>query len=88
MYANTDPRNYELSSYSYFILPTQVGGQFNEAKGYTLSEFARYAMCQAQQQSASLGYSPRGHLYCSAAFCFIQASKSSGESTFKYAFML
>jgi ABC-type phosphate transport system substrate-binding protein len=58
VYANTDPRNYELSSYSYFILPTKVGGQFNEAKGYTLSEFAKYAMCQAQQQSASLGYSP------------------------------
>ena len=25
VYSNTDPRNYELSSYSYFILPTKVG---------------------------------------------------------------
>ena len=53
-----DPRNYVLSSYSYFILPTVVGGQFNLEKGKTLGAFAYYAMCQAQQQSASLGYSP------------------------------
>lgn len=58
VYTNNDPRNYELSSYSYFILPTRVQGQFNEAKGRTLGAFAYYAMCQAQQQSASLGYSP------------------------------
>ena len=58
VYTDTDPRNYQLSSYSYFILPTKVGGQFNEAKGRTLAEFTYYAMCQAQQQSASLGYSP------------------------------
>ncbi|MEO1058231.1 MAG: hypothetical protein AAFY28_15075, partial [Actinomycetota bacterium] len=58
VYSDTDPRNYQLSSYSYFILPTKVQGQFNEAKGRTLGEFAYYAMCQAQQQSASLGYSP------------------------------
>ena len=58
VYTNDDPRNYELSSYSYFILPTKVGGQFNEAKGRTLGAFSYYAMCQAQQQSASLGYSP------------------------------
>jgi len=58
VYEDTDPRNYQLSSYSYFILPTVVQGQFNEAKGRTLGAFAYYAMCQAQQQSASLGYSP------------------------------
>ena len=58
VYTDTDPRNYPLSSYSYFILPTKVAGQFNEAKGRTLGAFAYYAMCQAQQQSASLGYSP------------------------------
>jgi phosphate ABC transporter phosphate-binding protein len=58
VYSDTDPRNYQLSSYSYFILPTQLGGNFNEAKGYTLGAFAYYAMCQAQQDSASLGYSP------------------------------
>lgn len=58
VYTDPDPRSYPLSSYSYFILPTKVQGQFNEAKGRTLGAFAYYAMCQAQQQSASLGYSP------------------------------
>lgn len=58
VYTDTDPRSYQLSSYSYLILPTVVAGQFNEAKGRTLGAFAYYAMCQAQQQSASLGYSP------------------------------
>ena len=58
VYGDGDPRSYQLSSYSYFILPTKVGGQFNEGKGRTLAAFTYYAMCQAQQQSASLGYSP------------------------------
>lgn len=58
VYTNPDPRSYELSSYSYFILPTKVQGQFNTAKGRSLGAFTYYAMCQAQQQSASLGYSP------------------------------
>ena len=58
VYTDQDPRNYQLSSYSYFILPTRAQGQFNEAKGRSLSAFTYYAMCQAQQQSASLGYSP------------------------------
>jgi phosphate transport system substrate-binding protein len=58
VYGGKDPRNYELSSYSYLILPAKVAGQFNEAKGKTLGAFSYYAMCQAQQQSESLGYSP------------------------------
>ena len=58
VYTDTDDRNYQLSSYSYFILPTKVQGQFNTDKGKTLGAFTYYAMCQAQQQSASLGYSP------------------------------
>ena len=58
VYNDTDPRNYPLSSYSYLIIPTVVAGQFNLDKGETLGAFAYYAMCQAQQQSASLGYSP------------------------------
>jgi phosphate transport system substrate-binding protein len=58
VYSDTDPRSYQLSSYSYFILPTTIAGQFNEAKGRTLGAVAYYMMCQAQQQSASLGYSP------------------------------
>ncbi len=58
VYTDTDKRSYQLSSYSYFILPTTVRGQFNESKGRTLGAFTYYAMCQAQQRSASLGYSP------------------------------
>lgn len=58
VYTDPDPRNYQLSSYSYFILRTKTTPQFSEAKGKTLGAFAYYAMCQAQQQSESLGYSP------------------------------
>lgn len=62
VYTDPDQRNYQLSSYSYFILPTRLPdrgkGNFNAEKGRTLGAFAYYAMCQAQQQSASLGYSP------------------------------
>ncbi len=58
VYTDADPRNYPLSSYSYLILPTKVIGQFNEDKGLTLGAFSYYAMCEAQQTSASLGYSP------------------------------
>lgn len=58
VYTDPDSRNYQLSSYSYFILPTKVRGQFNNDKGKTLGAFSYYAMCQAQERSASLGYSP------------------------------
>jgi phosphate ABC transporter phosphate-binding protein len=58
VYTDTDARNYPLSSYSYLILPTTVRGKFTEAKGRSLSAFTYYAMCQGQNQSASLGYSP------------------------------
>jgi phosphate transport system substrate-binding protein len=58
VYTDPDPRTYELSSYSYFILPTKVQGQFSTAKGKTLAGFSYYAMCQGQQESAALGYSP------------------------------
>ena len=58
VYTDTDPRAYPLSSYGYLILPTKVGNSFSTAKGSTLAAFAYYAMCQGQQQSAALGYSP------------------------------
>lgn len=58
VYTDTDPRVYPLSSYSYLIIPTTVQGDFSDAKGYTLSSFAYYAMCQGQQEMGSLGYSP------------------------------
>jgi len=58
VYTDPDPRSYPLSSYSYLILPTTVQGQFTADKGKTLAAFSYYAMCQGQQDSASLGYSP------------------------------
>ena len=58
VYNNPDPRTYELSSYSYFILPTKVQGQFTTDKGATLGQFAYYFMCQGQQKAQQLGYSP------------------------------
>jgi ABC-type phosphate transport system substrate-binding protein len=58
VYTDPDPRTYPLSSYSYMIVPTTIQGQFTAAKGHTLAAFDYYAMCQGQQQSASLGYSP------------------------------
>lgn len=58
VYTDPDPRNYQLSSYSYFILRTVTTAQFTDLKGRTLGAFAYYAMCQAQQQSEDLGYSP------------------------------
>lgn len=63
VYVDPDPRNYVLSAYSYLILPTQLPtagspSKFTADKGKTLAAFSYYAMCQAQQQSAALGYSP------------------------------
>jgi phosphate ABC transporter phosphate-binding protein len=60
VYTDPDPRTYPLSSYSYLILPTTItsSSSFSTAKGATLAAFSYYAMCQGQQQSAALGYSP------------------------------
>ena len=58
VYGNGDPRTYPLSSYSYMIVPTQVGGTFDLDKGRTLGAFASYFLCEGQQQADQLGYSP------------------------------
>jgi phosphate ABC transporter phosphate-binding protein len=58
VYNSADPRTYPLSSYSYMIVPTAVAGIFTEQKGATLGAFARYLLCEGQQQAAALGYSP------------------------------
>lgn len=65
VYTYGDPRTYPLSSYSYLIVPSDSGvtglplpSTFNNAKGATLSTFLNYMMCQGQQESGSLGYSP------------------------------
>ncbi|KFF59448.1 phosphate ABC transporter substrate-binding protein [Cryobacterium sp. MLB-32] len=58
VYNNADARSYPLSSYSYMIVPTAVGGVFTEKKGLTLGAFANYMLCEGQQQAEALGYSP------------------------------
>jgi len=71
VYTDTDPRTYPMSSYGYLILPTTVGNGFSTAKGATLAAFSYYAMCQGQQQSAALGYSPMPINLVQAAFAQI-----------------
>jgi phosphate transport system substrate-binding protein len=58
VYNSSDARTYPLSSYSYMIVPTAVGGVFTAKKGATLGAFANYMLCEGQQQAAALGYSP------------------------------
>ena len=57
VYTDTDPRTYELSSYSYMILPTDSSNNLSSDKGYTLAAFGSYLLCQGQQQVDQLGYS-------------------------------
>ncbi|SDO49684.1 ABC-type phosphate transport system, substrate-binding protein [Cryobacterium flavum] len=58
VYTSADPRTYSLSSYSYSILPTALGGSFTENKGLTLADFGAYFLCEGQQSAEVLGYSP------------------------------
>jgi phosphate ABC transporter phosphate-binding protein len=57
VYTNPDPRTYELSSYSYMILPTATDRNFTTAKGFTLGDFGKYLLCDGQAQVDALGYS-------------------------------
>jgi phosphate ABC transporter phosphate-binding protein len=57
VYTDADPRTYELSSYSYMILPTDLTAPMNNAKGLTLGAFGAYLLCQGQVPLDALGYS-------------------------------
>ena len=57
VYTDPDPRTYELSSYSYMLLPTDTSFGLTNAKGLTLGAFGAYLLCQGQQQVDALGYS-------------------------------
>jgi phosphate ABC transporter phosphate-binding protein len=57
VYASTDPRTYELSSYSYLVLPTTSQYNFAAGRGATLADFGAYLLCEGQQQVDQLGYS-------------------------------
>src|SRR5215469_17773530 len=56
VYTDTDPRTYELSYYSYMILPSFFSFGLTTEKGFTLGAFGQYLLCQGQQQVDALGY--------------------------------
>jgi ABC-type phosphate transport system substrate-binding protein len=56
VYAGTDPRTYELSYYSYMIVPTDLSNGMSTSKGSTLGVFGQYALCRGQQEVDVLGY--------------------------------
>lgn len=58
VYNHADKRAYPLSSYSYMVVPTSLDAPMTEDKGYTLSRFINYFLCQGQQSMPQLGYSP------------------------------
>lgn len=58
VYTYRDPRTYPISAYSYMIEPTATHGNFNAAKGDTLSYFETFNLCEGQRTMAALGYSP------------------------------
>jgi len=57
VYTDPDPRTYELSSYSYMIVPTDTSFGLTTDKGYTLGAFGQFLLCQGQTQVDALGYS-------------------------------
>jgi ABC-type phosphate transport system substrate-binding protein len=58
VYSDADPRTYELSGYSYMIIPTDLSmSSFTTAQGYTLGAFGGYMLCQGQVPLDQLGYS-------------------------------
>jgi ABC-type phosphate transport system substrate-binding protein len=57
VYTDTDPRTYELSGYSYMILPTSLTAPMTTAKGFTLGAYGGYLLCQGQVPLDALGYS-------------------------------
>ncbi|MCZ0981033.1 phosphate ABC transporter substrate-binding protein PstS [Streptomyces diastatochromogenes] len=58
VYRSADRRSYPLSSYSYMIVPTSTAAPHTTEKGRSLGTFARYFLCEGQQQAEELGYSP------------------------------
>lgn len=83
VYTNTDPRNYELSAYSYFILPTSLSGNYGMTtdKGYTIGAFGNYALCLGQSQVDVLGYSALPVNLVQAGFAQLQKVPGSAVPT-------
>lgn len=57
VYTDTDPRTYELSYYSYMIIPTDLRENFTLNKGFTLGSFGQFLLCEGQSLVDPLGYS-------------------------------
>jgi phosphate transport system substrate-binding protein len=59
VYANSDPRAYPISSYSYMIIPTGASDvRMTTAKRQTLADFMYYSLCAGQTKAGPYGYSP------------------------------
>jgi hypothetical protein len=73
VYKQPDPRSYPLSSYSYSIIPTGANDvRMDAAKAQTYLDFARYFMCQGQDNMPTLGYSPLTINLVSAGFAQVK----------------
>jgi ABC-type phosphate transport system substrate-binding protein len=63
VYTMGDPRAYPISSYSYIIVPRDVGSlpplpRASADHGAALSKYAAYILCAGQSEADHLGYSP------------------------------
>ncbi len=85
VYSNTDPRTYPLSSYSYMIVPTKDEDGFTDAKGSTLGDYAKYVLCQGQNQVDALGYSALPINLVQAAFNQVKKVPGSNIGTLSVA---
>jgi len=87
VYTDTDPRTYELSSYSYLIVPTDTSFGFSSDKGNTLGAFGSYLLCQGQQQVDALGYSALPINLVQAGFAQLQKIPGNTVPTTTSAFI-
>lgn len=64
VYANTDPKSYPVSAYSYVMMPctngrdTCRGGYSDPGKTDSMTAFLDYVACDGQVNMARIGYSP------------------------------
>jgi phosphate ABC transporter phosphate-binding protein len=87
VYADPDPRTYELSYYSYMILPTDASAPMTSDKGYTLGAFGQYLLCQGQQQVDSLGYAALPINLVEAGYAQLQRDPGASLPTSTSAFI-
>jgi phosphate ABC transporter phosphate-binding protein len=81
VYSNPDPRNYELSAYSYLILPTDTSNGMTNTKGFTIGLYGSYLLCTGQSQVDVLGYSALPINLVQAGFAQLQKVPGSTVPT-------